>query len=364
MKRYLLNVVAMLGLIILGVSCAYVAEIAEERPVPSLKEVFKDYFPIGVSIGIPMISTPQFRDFLLKQFNSVTAENQMKMNGLHPSDGMFHFDNADRIVNFALQNNIKVRGHTLIWHGSTPEGFFFGNDMKPLDKELLLKKMENYIKTVVGHFKGRVYCWDVVNEAVADGVENFRRSMWLKYIGKDYVEKAFRWAHEADPGALLFYNDYNAIIPGKRQKIYNLIKRLKKKGVPIHGVGIQGHWYLNWPPIHDVKSAIKIYASLGVEVQITEMDISFYSWEDRSSRYRRLTDRMEVRQAKRYKELFEVFRKYPDVITGVTLWGLYDGHTWLDFFPVKGRKNWPLLFDVGLEPKKAFWEIVEFRNRL
>ena len=363
MKRYLLNVVAMLGLIILGVSCTYVAEIAEERPVPSLKEVFKDYFPIGVSIGIPMISTPQFRDLLLKQFNSVTAENQMKMNWLHPSDGLFHFDNADRIVNFALQNNIKVRGHTLIWHGSTPEGFFLGNDMKPLDKELLLKKMENYIKTVVGHFKGRVYCWDVVNEAVADGAENFRRSMWLKYIGKDYVEKAFRWAHEADPGAILFYNDYNAIKPGKRQKIYNLIKRLKKKGVPIHGVGIQGHWYLNWPPIHDIKSAIKIYASLGVEVQITEMDISFYSWEDRSSRYRRLTDRMEVRQAERYQELFEVFRKYPDVITGVTLWGLYDGQTWLDFFPVKGRKNWPLLFDVGLEPKKAFWEIVEFRNR-
>jgi endo-1,4-beta-xylanase len=379
MKRYLLSLVVMLGLMIVGVSCTYKTDraedskekkeafddkqkILEQRPVPSLKEVYKDYFPIGAAIEPPMISNPALRELLLKQFNSVTAENKMKMHHLRPWNGTSFFHDADRIVNFALQNNMKVRGHTLIWHGSTPESFFFDKDIKPLDKELLLKRMENYIKTVVGHFKGRVYCWDVVNEAIVDGVGVFRRSMWLKYIGKDYIEKAFRWAHEADPGALLFYNDYSAVNPEKRQKIYKLLKRLKKKGVPIHGVGIQGHWNLDWPPVYEVKRAIKIFASLGVEVQITEMDISVYSWRDRS-RNRRFTDGMEVRQAKRYKEFFEVFRQYRDVITGVTLWGLYDGHTWLDMFPVKYRKNWPLLFDVETEPKRAFWEIVEFRNR-
>ena len=207
-----------------------------EEEIPSLWEAYSDYFLIGTAVNSRTLNT--HRDLIVKHFNSITAENEMKFDALQPTEGIFNFYRADQMIEFAKENNIQVRGHVLVWHSQTPSWVFrFAG--QPATKELLLERMRNHISTVVGRYKGQIYAWDVVNEAISDGPEIYRDSPWYNIIGKEFIAEAFRAAHEADPDAKLFYNDYNAVEPAKMQKIYNMLKELIEEGVPIHGVGIR-----------------------------------------------------------------------------------------------------------------------------
>jgi len=227
--------------------------------------------------------------------------------------------------------------------------------------------LKDHITAVVSRYKGTIYAWDVVNEAISDKKDEYMRpSLWYQICGEEFIEKAFRWAHEADPNALLFYNDYNEIDPVKREKIIRMIKELKAKGVPISGVGLQGHWAINEPSKEQLESTLKDFSSLGLNMQITELDISVYP-KEHSARERKPEDadtvfnaEKENKQIEEYKMCFELFRKYRNIITWVTFWNVSDRHSWLDNFPVRGRKDHPLLFDRDLKPKKVFWEVVKF----
>jgi endo-1,4-beta-xylanase len=218
----------------------------------------------------------------------------------------------------------------------------------------------------VSRYKGKIYAWDVVNEAIADdSTKLLRDSQFYKICGEDFIVKAFEYAHAADPNAILFYNDYNSERPEKRDRIYTLLKKLKDNGVPIHGVGLQGHWSLTEPTEKELRDALDKYSSLGLAVQITELDVSIYPWE-KFRRERRpgesdeFTPELEQKQIDQYKKVFGILREYKNAITGITFWNISDRYSWLDTYPVPGRKNYPLLFDQNLKPKKAFWEVVKF----
>lgn len=331
----------------------------EQKQIPSLYKVYQNYFDIGAAVNARTVLTQ--KDLLVKHVNSLTAENEMKPEHLQPEEGNFTFDVADKIVQFARENKMKVRGHTLVWHNQMPDWFFTTQSGNRISKEQLLDRMKTHIHTVVKHYKDDVYCWDVVNEAVEDkGTDLLRKSPWLEIIGEDFIEKAFEYAHEADPDALLFYNDYNESHPEKRDKIYTLVKSLIDKGIPIHGIGLQGHWNLVDPHLDDIRRAIEKYASLGLKLHLTELDVSMFEFEDHRTDLKEPTEVMLEKQAIRYERIFSLLREYKDVITSVTFWGISDDYTWLDDFPVKGRKNWPFLFDENHKPKQSFWNVVNF----
>lgn len=324
-----------------------------------LKDYYKDYFPIGASIS-PSALTGAEGALILKHFASLTAENVMKMGPIHPEENRFYWDDADKIVNFVVANGLKMRGHTLCWHQQTPSWLFKDAAGNAVTKEVLLSRLKEHIQQVVTRYKGKVYAWDVVNEAIDDnGTIVYRQSDWYKICGEEFIAKAFQWAHEADPAAQLFYNDYNTENPSKRDKIYIMLKDLLAAGVPVHGIGLQGHWGLNNPTEANLRAAIDKFSSLGLKVQVTELDISVYT-SDKEVALPSLTGEKEQQQIDQYKMIFKVFRDYKSVITGVTFWNLSDKSSWLDNFPVRGRKNYPLLFDQNLQPKKAFWEVVKF----
>lgn len=342
--------------IVLSISCK---EGTVSRETPSLWQTYKDYFPIGAAVNPTTINT--HKGLLEKHFNVVTPENQMKWEIIHPLPEFYSFSEADKIVEFAMKNNMKIRGHTLVWHQQVPSWVFTNERGNFVSKDILLERLEEHIKKVVGYYKGKVYAWDVVNEAISDNPQEFLRNVpWYRIGGEELIEKAFIWAHEADPNALLFYNDYNLEEPRKRDKAYELVKRLKEKGIPIHGVGIQGHWILGWPTPSMLEASIKKFSSLGLQVQLTEFDISIYYDRNENANFTTPPDDRIERQAQLYKEAFRVLRNYKDVVTGVIFWGVADDATWLDQWPIRGRKDHPLLFDVKHNPKKAFWEITKF----
>ncbi len=332
--------------------------IKQSIEVPSLQKIYENDFDIGAAVNLRTIETQ--KSLLAEHFNSITAENDMKFESLQPEEGHFTFEKADQLAAFAKENGLKMRGHTLVWHNQTPIWVFQDGDGNVASRELLLQRMKEHITTVVQRYKGHLYGWDVVNEAIMDeGQELLRKSPWLDIIGDDFIEKAFKFAHDADPDALLFYNDYNECHPGKREKIYKLVKSLVDKGVPIHGVGLQAHWNVYDPSMDELRSAIERYASLGLKLQFTELDVSVFSFDDRRTDLIKPTSEMLELQAERYGQFFKVFREYKEDITAVTFWGAADDYTWLDDFPVKGRKNWPFLFDENHEPKRAFWKVVK-----
>jgi endo-1,4-beta-xylanase len=324
--------------------------------IPSLREVYKEHFRIGAAVSPITIKTQ--KDLLVSHVNSITAENHMKFEHLQPKEGEFTFEQADEIVHFALSNNMVVRGHTLVWHNQTPPWMFYDREGKIVGKELLFERLKAHISTVIQRYKGKVYCWDVVNEAVADeGNDLLRISRWSEIAGMEFIEKAFLYAREADPNALLFYNDYNESFPEKREKIYKLVKSLLEKHIPVDGIGLQAHWSLTRPTLEEIRLAIERYASLGVQLHITELDISMFEFDDHRNDLIKPTDQMIEQQAERYDQIFSLFKEYSDVIQNVTFWGIADDYTWLDNFPVKQRKNWPFLFDENHQPKPAFWKV-------
>lgn len=326
----------------------------------------KDYFsiPIGVAVTPYNLKGDQ-ANFILTEFNSLTAENAMKMGPIHPKENEYNWKDADSIVAFAQRNHLRVRGHNLCWHNQAPQWMFVDSSGKTVTKEVLLQRLKDHITTVVNRYKGKVYAWDVVNEAISDKPgEYLRNSQWLQICGEEYIAKAFQWAHEADPKAVLFYNDYNEINAMKREKMYRLVKSLKDSGVPIGGIGLQGHWAVNEPSKGQLDSTIKRFADLGLKVQITELDISVYP-KEHVARERRTEDadttftpEKEQKQVEVYKNCFEVFRKYRNMISGITFWNVSDRRSWLDDFPVRGRKDHPLLFDRNFQPKKAYYEVI------
>lgn len=325
----------------------------------SLCEAYKDYFPIGSAANCTQLKT--HKELITKHFNSITPENELKFIETQPEEGRYILDPADSFVKFADENNMKLRGHTLVWHTQTPDWVFEDKYRKCASRELVLERMEAHIKNIVSRYKNKIYCWDVVNEALDDDNDIFLRpTKWLSLVGEDYIDKAFQFAHEADPNAQLFYNDYNEAFYPKRDKIYSLIKGMVERGVPIHGIGIQGHFNIYVPPVDDIRRSIEKLAELGLKIQITEMDISVFRHEDHRIDIKNPTSEMLKRQTELYEKTFNIFREYREVISGVTLWGIADDYTWLDGFPVEGRKNWPLLFDENHLPKMAFNALTYF----
>ncbi len=325
-----------------------------------LKDFYANYFPVGVAISPRHLRDSATSSFILRHFNSLTAENVMKMQPIHPAEDRYNWRGADAIVQFATENGLKVRGHTLCWHNQAPKWMFYDADGKLVSKDTLLNRLRKHIHEVVGRYKGKIYAWDVVNEAVSDRQDEFlRNSLWYQICGEDYIARAFRYAHEADPDAVLFYNDYNTEYPGKREKVFRLVKKLLDANVPVHAIGLQGHWSVTDPSRELLTSAIEQYASLGIKIQVTELDVSVFA-DNKMPEQRHLTPEQEQLQQQQYTMLFETFRKYRQVITGITFWNVSDYSSWLDNFPVRGRKNYPLLFDEKLQPKKAYWKVTDF----
>lgn len=319
----------------------------------SLKEKYKNYFDIGVAVNKNTVTSHS--DVITKHFSSITCENETKYASVVSGKDIYDFSTSDMIVDFAVQNKLAVRGHTFVWHNQTPHWIF-----EKADRSELLGIIRNHIQVLGGRYKDHISCWDVVNEAIEDKNDQvLRQTKWLDILGERYMDDIYLMAKELLPNTQLFYNDYNECDDLKSNKIYQTIKEMKERDIPVDGVGMQCHWNIYGPSLEKVKRAIDLYASLGVRIHITEMDISVYEFNDQS-RFHKFPKDLEEKQAKVYGEFFKLFREYKDVIDCVTLWGLADDYTWLDNFPVVGRKNWPLLFDEKLNPKDALYRIMEF----
>jgi endo-1,4-beta-xylanase len=332
--------------------------VSEADTLKGLKDFYKDYFLIGVAVAPNSFEGAQ-GELIKKHFNSLTPENVMKPGPIHPEENKYFWDDADKIVNFAQANGMKVRGHTLCWHSQTGAWMFKDTEGKQATKEVALARLKDHITQVVGRYKGKVYAWDVVNEAVVDNNDPekvYRESPWYKICGEEYLAKAFQWAHEADPKAVLFYNDYNTENPVKRDKIYNMLKKMIDAGVPVNGVGLQGHWKTNDPTEQNLRNSIDKFSSLGLKVQITELDVTIYTSRNDTINTG-FTPEREQKQKDLYKMVFNVFREKKSAISGVTFWNISDTRSWLD---KPNKKCYPLLFDEKLKPKKAYWEVVNF----
>lgn len=356
MEKKLKAIIAVLILLL-----ATVVSHAQSPVKKGLKDYYKNYFPIGVAVSPRSLKDSAERQLILEQFNSLTPENAMKMGPIHPQENTYNWKDADAIVDFAQAHHMRVRGHNLCWHTQAPNWIFHDKDGKLVSKEVLLNRLKDHINTVVSRYKGKIYAWDVVNEAVSDNNDQlFRNSLWYQICGEDFIFKAFEYAHEADPNAVLFYNDYGTESPGKRERIYQLLKKMLDAGIPVNAVGLQAHWSINDPSEDAIITSIKKFSSLGLKIQITELDISVYTGKDKDPNDASFTPEREQQQIEQYAKVFKVFRDYKQYLTGITFWNVTDKYSWLDNFPVRGRKNYPLLFDQNLKPKKAYQAVVQF----
>lgn len=338
--------------------------------IPSLAASLADYFPIGAAIE-PAQTNGLKAELLKKHVNMLVAENVMKPDAIQPSEGVFRWDNADRIVNFAKENGMALRFHALVWHSQVGTWFFKdaeGNpmvdetdpDLRERNKDLLLKRLDAHIRAIVERYKDDIKYWDVVNEAVEpNDPDGMRASEWYRISGTDYIATAFRAAREAGgPGISLYINDYSTDNPIKRDRLYELVKELLEQGVPIDGIGHQTHIDVYGPTVDSIIASMVKFAELGLDNQVTELDMSLYSWNDHSDYGDRIPENVMVMQAERYGELFDAFKAHRDILSAVVLWGISDDHTWLNGFPVS-RTNAPLLFDRQYQAKPAFWAIVD-----
>ncbi|MCB0744041.1 MAG: endo-1,4-beta-xylanase [Ignavibacteriae bacterium] len=341
----------------------------------SLKHEFKDYFYIGVALKDDQVLGKESKaiELVENQFNSITPENLLKWERIHPKEGEYNFEPADSFVAFGLRNKMFIIGHTLLWHQQTPDWVFEDENGNEASRELLLGRLKEHISTVVGRYKGKINGWDVVNEAIEDNGE-MRTSKWYKIIGEDYIEKAFEFANEIDPDAELYYNDFNMWHKGKLKGVSNLVNDLKSKGIKIDGVGLQGHWGLTYPSNEEIDEALNTYSKLNVNLMITELDMAVlplpddntsaeitknYELQKKFNPYPNgLPDSMQVVLAERYADFFRLFNKYKNKITRVTFWGVHDGNSWKNNWPIRGRTEYPLLFDRKLKPKPAFYSVI------
>lgn len=299
---------------------------------------------IGTVVSFSYFNDPKYTETIAREFNTITPENEMKFVLIHPFPSIYTFSRADRIVEFAEKNGLKLRGHCLVWHQQLPDWITNGN----FTREEWIEILRNHIMTVVSRYKGRVYAWDVVNEAVSeDGY--LRSSVWLRNIGPEYIELAFRWAHEADPDALLFYNDYGIeSINRKSDGVYNLLKTLLKHGVPIHGVGFQMHISVeNYPDPESLAENIRRFRELGLQVEITEMDVRIPL---------PASNEELLRQAEIYRSIFKTYldNSGPDAFI---MWGFIDKYSWITYtFSGSGAA---LIFDENYRPKPAYQALIQ-----
>jgi endo-1,4-beta-xylanase len=350
----------------------------------SLKDAYKGDFLIGAAMNAAQITGQDARgDALIDaQFDSISPENVLKWENVHPGPGKYDFELADKYVAFGMEHRMFIHGHTLIWHNQSPAWVFHDDKGNLLDRDALLARMKDHISTVVGRYKGKINSWDVVNEALNDDGTQ-RQSLWYKIIGPDYIEKAFQYAHEADPQAQLVYNDYSLENEPKRDGVVALIRKLQAEGIPVACVGIQGHDHLDWPTAEQEDATISAFAALGVKVAITEFDITVLPdagqqpTADVSLHIKEnpklnpyvngLPESVQKELAKRYADLFHVFLKHRETVERVTFWGVGDGDSWLNNWPVRGRTNYPLLFDRNDQPKPAFDAVIsvaaEFQSK-
>lgn len=342
----------------------------------TLKDAYRPYFRIGVAINQRQVEggDPAAEAIIASQFSTISPENALKWESIHPRLDEFNFSPADHYVAFGEKHHMFLVGHCLVWHSQTPRWVFADADGKPLAREALLQRMHDHIRTVVGRYKGRINEWDVVNEALNDD-GTMRQSPWYRILGDDFIEKAFEYAHEADPKAELYYNDYSLENDAKRKGAVELIRRLKAHGVPITGIGLQGHVKIDSPSASKEAQTIEEFAALGIRVNISELDVDVLPRTTRSDSAdvsttaagtagsnpytAGLPDAMQQALAQRYAELFTVFLQHHASMERVTLWGLGDAGSWLNNFPTRGRTNYPLLFNRELQPKPAFTAVLD-----
>jgi len=328
-------------------------------PLPSLAQAYRGQFLVGAAVTSAMVDSARARKFLEQQFDVVVAENEMKPEALSRGEGQYDFSRADAIVDWAIRNGFKVRGHCLVWHHQEMP-WMFSQGGKPAPRDVIVKRLRTYIHDVVGHFKGRVWAWDVVNEALVayepsiPSENGWRKSRLYDSLGPEYVALAFRFAHEADPDALLFYNDYDTQNPGKRAMILELVRSLRAQGVVIHGIGHQTHEQLDGRSVSDLEATIQAVAATGLRNHITEMDVSLRPrWGEPIPP---VTEALRARQAALWAELFRMFRRNRDRIDAVLTWGVNDQESWLH------SPDEPLLFSE-FQPKPAFWAVLDEASR-
>jgi endo-1,4-beta-xylanase len=344
----------------------------------SLKTAFKNNFLIGVALNSSQYMREDFQaeKLIRTQFNSISPENVLKWESIHPEQQNYNFASADKYVQFGVEENMFIIGHTLVWHSQLPAWVVAG--VSPKDSAIVLNRIKEHISTVVGRYKGKINGWDVVNEALEDD-GTLRKSDYLRVLGASYIQRSFEYAALADPKAELYYNDYNLVIPAKREGAIRLIKSLKAKGVKVDGIGMQGHWGLTFPSLDEIEKSIVSFSELGVKVMITEMDISVLKnpWDfngaDVSKNFEEdnklnpypngLPDSVQTQLAERYKAIFQIFNKHQDKISRVTFWGVNDGQSWLNGWPIRNRTNYPLLFDRNYKPKPAYHAVLSTINK-
>jgi endo-1,4-beta-xylanase len=354
-----------------GLTCA-----AASPPAAALKALAPGGLLVGAALSRAQVEGQDAaaRAIVDQHFNTISPENLLKWESVHPESARYDFAAADRYVDFGTTRGMTVIGHTLVWHNQTPDWVFQGTDGRRADRETLLARMREHIFAVVGRYKGRIRGWDVVNEAL-DEDGTLRKTPWLEIIGEDYLIKAFEFAHQADPDAELYYNDYNLTRPDKLAGAVQLVKRLKAAGLRVDAIGEQGHWLLDSPSLAEIEATITASAGAGVDVMITELDVdvlprdpSMYGADlAKRARFRETTNlyptglpaEKQQELAKRYAGVFSLFLEHRDRIARVTFWGVHDGQTWLNDFPVPGRVNHPLLWDRQGAPKPAFSAVVD-----
>jgi endo-1,4-beta-xylanase len=342
-----------------------------KNAIPSFYKAYEKYFPIGAAINPNMdLKSEERQQFVAYHFNSVTAENQYKPRFLQPKEGLWKWGGADSITNFARKYKMKIRGHALVWYQSTPEWMVKDGD-KPASKELLLKRMKTHIETVMNRYKNDVYCWDVVNEAISEDSnkpnEIYRsRDALYQILGEEYVAQAFLMARAVDPKAQLYYNDFRFSDPVKRKKIYDLLKRLLDRGVPIDGVGFQTHLVPDEETEAYLQESIDMFSKLGLKIQITELDVSVYKFRDTKhpdadKTDDAYTDARQQKQSDLYEMVMRVARRNAGKVTGVTFWGTSDARR--NYRTIRiGKMDYPFLFDEFMKPKPAFYRVVDFKK--
>ena len=344
-----------------------------QGPQKGLAEAYQGYFTIGVAVNSRNIQNEDQIALILKNYNSITAENDMKPASVHPRPGVWNWTNADKIADFCRKNHIKLRGHCLVWHSQFSDWMFTDKKGKEVSKEVFYDSLRVHIHTVVNRYKDIVYAWDVVNEAMADGnggggfgrfggfgrqPNPYRESRLYKLCGDEFIAKAFQFAHEADPDAQLFYNDYNAADPAKRDRIFNMVKKMQDAGVPIHGIGMQGHYNAFGPSPEDIDAAITKYSTIVKHIHFTELDIRCNEEMGGGLQFSQgaavIPQHVKTLQENQYAQVFRVMRKHKDVIDNVTFWNLSDKDSWL------GVRNSPLPFDENYRPKRIYTIIRDF----
>jgi endo-1,4-beta-xylanase len=346
----------------------------------TLKDAYAGKFLIGAAINTDISSGKDSASIriLKKEFNSIVAENCMKSENLQPEKGVFFFDDADRFVRFGEENNMVIIGHTLIWHSQAPSWFFVDENGQDVSREELIQRMKDHITTVVGRYKGKIKGWDVVNEAFEDD-GSWRNSKFYRIIGEDYIQLAFDFARAADPDCELYYNDYSMTHEGKRKRVVSMVENLRKAGVKIDGIGMQGHCTLTFPDLNEFEKSLRAFSESGCKVNITELDFTVlpspdpgigadvqadFDYQQSLNPYPDgLPEEVADQLYERYKDLFKLFLRYHDKIDRVTLWGITDDVSWRNDWPVKGRTDYALLFDRNHQPKPVVRELVRMAIR-